>query len=74
MSPDSPPSTNTSPVTSRGWHSFANPVKRGGTADRIYSIGVWHLNHPSASHAKPGKPHKAVNLRQLFSRMENSAF
>lgn len=75
MSLDSPFSTNISPsVTSRGWHSFANPVKRGGTAGRIYYHGVWHLDLPSAGHAKPGQSNTAVNLRQkLFSSVENSA-
>lgn len=75
MSPDSPFPTNISPsVTSSGWHSFANPVKRGGTAGRIYYHGVWHLDLAGAGHAKPGQSHTAVNLRQkVFSSVENSA-
>lgn len=74
MSPDSPFPTNISPsVTSSGWHSFANPVKKGGTAGRIYYHGVWHLDVPSAGHAKSGQSHTAVNLRQkCFSSVENS--
>lgn len=75
MSPDSPFSTKISPsVTSSSWHSFANPVKKGGTAGRIYYHGVWHLDLPSAGHAKPGQSHTAVNPRQkLFSSVKNSA-
>lgn len=56
---------------SSGWHSFANPVKRGGTAGSIYDHRILTS---SAGHAKPGQSPTAVNLRQqLFSSTDHSA-